>query len=65
MRAFVIAPADMQTDAVLRQALQGVLQSGHMGGGDFQKLIIRQMGEQHMPRQGQIGAIQLQIQPCL
>ena len=63
MRAFVIAPADVQADAVTRQAVQRVLQRFDMGRSDAQEVLVAELGEKHVPRQGEVGAIQLQVQP--
>ena len=62
MRALVIAPADVQADAVARQAVQGVFQRLDMGRRDLQELLVRQLGEKHVARQGKVGAVELQVE---
>ena len=45
MRAFVIPPADVKPDAVLRQSLQSLAQGLDMGRGGLQELIVRKVRE--------------------
>ena len=61
MRALIIAPADVNANAVLRNVLQGMVQGFDMQGGDFQERVIREVGKQHVPRQGKVGTVELQI----
>ena len=61
VRPFVIAPADVHPHLILRDIRQRMIQRIDVHLCDFDEFIIRELGEQHMPRQGEIRTIQLQI----
>ncbi len=63
MRAFVIAPADVDAHLFGGQIGQRVVQRLDMGVGDLDEVGVGKVGEQHVPRQRQIGAVELQVEP--
>ena len=62
MRALVVAPADMDADVVLGDAVEGVVQRLDMGLGDLDELVVGEVAEQHVPRQREVGAVELQVE---
>ena len=62
VRALVVAPADVDADAVLGDAVERVVQRLDMGLGDLDELVVGEVGEQHVPRQREVGAVELQVE---
>ncbi len=62
MRAFVVSPADMYAQMVLRQPRQRIVQRLDMQFGDADEGIVVEIGKQHVARQGEVGAVDLQVE---
>jgi hypothetical protein len=65
MGALVVAPADVDADLVLGQATQRMVQRLDVGLGHRHELLVRKVGEEHVAREGEVGAVHLEVEPGL
>ena len=65
VRAFPVAPADMQPPAVARNALAGLVDRREMHLGDLDEALVGLVLEHHHAFHREIGRIDLQDQPGL
>ena len=63
MRPLVIAPADVHANAILRHLGQRVVERLDMASRDLEEFGVGEIAKQHVARQGQVGAVELQIEP--
>ena len=62
MRAFVVAPAQVQAQTFGWYAIERVIQGGNVHLCAFAKFGERQVCVLNMPSHGEVGAIELQIE---
>ena len=57
MRTFIVAPANVDPNPCWIDVTKRMIERLNMHVGNFQKLIIAQIAEKHMPRQGKVRAV--------